>query len=101
MLIILPYRQILNFVKIDLTISKYAQKGAEMGKDRKKRRILIALTVVGMNHEFLPNNPEYMWIKDVNTSAVKHNIDDAAMHFRSSLIRKAGFCNSKRKRTPM
>ena len=49
MLTILPYRQILNFAKTDdLTISKYAQERVEVYKDRKKRRILIAMIAIGI-----------------------------------------------------
>ena len=49
MLTILPYRQILNFAKTDdLTISKYAQERIEVYKDRKKRRILIAMIAIGI-----------------------------------------------------
>ena len=44
---------------------------------------------VWLNHEFLPNNPDYMWIKEVNTSAVKQSIDDANHAFQKFFKKKA------------
>lgn len=53
---------------------------------------------VWMNHDFLPNNPEYMWIKDVNTSAVKCSIDDADHAFQKFFKKKGGFPQFKKKK---
>ena len=52
---------------------------------------------VWMNHEFLPNNPDYMWIKEVNTSAVKRSIDDADHAFQKFFKKKGGFPKFKKK----
>lgn len=53
---------------------------------------------VWMNHEFLPNNPDYMWIKEVNTSAVKQSIDDADHAFQKFFKKKGGFPQFKKKK---
>ena len=52
---------------------------------------------VWMNHEFLPNNPDYMWIKEVNTSAVKRSIDDADHAFQKFFKKKGDFPQFKKK----
>ena len=52
---------------------------------------------VWLNHEFLPNNPDHMWIKEVNTSAVKRSIDDADHAFQKFFKKKGGFPQFKKK----
>lgn len=52
---------------------------------------------VWMNNDFLPNNPDFMWIKEVNTSAVKRSIYDAAMLIRNSSRKRAVIRNSRKK----
>lgn len=56
---------------------------------------------VWMNHEFLRDNPDHMWIKEVNTSAVKRSIDDADHAYQQFLREKADIRNSRPKKTPM
>lgn len=34
-----------------------------------------------LNNEFIPNNPEYKWIKDVSSKAVRNSIDNANIAF--------------------
>ena len=52
---------------------------------------------VWLNHEFLPNNPDHMWIKEVNTSAVKRSIDDADHAFQKFFKKKGDFPQFKKK----
>ena len=52
---------------------------------------------VWMNNDFLPNNPDFMWIKEVNTSAVKRNIDDADHAYQKFFKKKGGYPQFKKK----
>lgn len=54
-----------------------------------------------LNNEFLPNHPDYHWIKDAGSKAVKQSIMNGDKAFRRFLTRSPGFPDSKRKTNPM
>ena len=51
-----------------------------------------------MNHEFLPANPEYMWIKEVYTVSVKRSIMNADKAFERFFRKKSRYPKFKKKR---
>ena len=52
---------------------------------------------VWLNNEFLPNNPEYSWIKEVSSKAVKRSIDDADAAFKHFFKGRCGYPQFKKK----
>lgn len=50
-----------------------------------------------LNNEFIPNNPEYLWIKSVGSKAVKQSIINADTAFRRFFKKQAGFPKFKKK----
>ncbi len=50
-----------------------------------------------INHEFIPNNPDYKWIKEVSSKSVKQSILNAEKAFRRFFNRKSGFPRCKKK----
>lgn len=50
-----------------------------------------------LNHEFLPKNPEYRWIKDVSTKAVEHSILDVETEIKKSYAELRTFPCQKKK----
>lgn len=52
---------------------------------------------VWMNNEFIPNHPEYGWIKDVSSKAVKQSIMDADAAFKRFFKHQAEFPKFKKK----
>lgn len=50
-----------------------------------------------LNNEFIPNNPEYLWIKDVSSKAVKHSIMDGDKAFKRFFKKQSGFPKFKKK----
>ena len=52
---------------------------------------------VWLNNEYIPNNPEKVWIKEVYSKAVKKSIEDANTAFTRFLNIRVDFLNSKRK----
>ena len=50
-----------------------------------------------LNNEFLPDNPEYMWIKDVYTVSVKRSVENADKAFQSFFKKKSRFPKFKKK----
>lgn len=51
---------------------------------------------VWLNNEFLPNNPEFMWIKDVGSKAVKRSIMNAENAFKKFFKKQAKFPRFKK-----
>ena len=51
-----------------------------------------------LNNEFLPNNPDYSWIKEVSSKAVKKSIMNADKAFRNFFQHKAGYPKYKKKK---
>lgn len=52
---------------------------------------------VWLNNEFLPNNPEYQWIKEVSSKSVKKSIEDAHMAYKRFFKYQGGFPRFKKK----
>ena len=52
---------------------------------------------VWLNNEFIPNHPDYTWIKEVSSKAVKQSIMDADSAFRRFFKHQAGFPRFKKK----
>lgn len=51
-----------------------------------------------LNHEFLPNNPEYQWIKKASQKNLKQGMKDANDAFKRFFKKEADFPRYKRKR---
>lgn len=50
-----------------------------------------------LNNEFIPNNPEFKWIKEVSSKSVKQSVMDADRAFKDFFKGKSTFLNSRRK----
>ena len=50
-----------------------------------------------LNNEFIPDNPEYQWIKEVSSKAVRHAIDNANKAFAKFFAHKSNFPRFKKK----
>ena len=50
-----------------------------------------------LNNEFIPNNPEYIWIKEVSSKAVKQSIMNAETAFKRFFNGKSKFPRFKKK----
>ena len=50
-----------------------------------------------LNNVFIPNNPEFIWIKDVSSKSIKHSIMNADKAFRNFFNGKAKFPKFKKK----
>jgi putative transposase len=50
-----------------------------------------------LNNEFLPNNPDKSWIKEISTKSVKQSIMDADRAFRRFFKKQSGFPKFKKK----
>ena len=52
---------------------------------------------VWLNNEYLPNNPDKMWIKEVSTKSTKKAMEDAYTAFSRFFMHKSGFPRFKKK----
>ena len=52
---------------------------------------------VWLNNEYLPNHPEYSWIKEVSSKSVKHSIEDASTAFMRFFKHQSAFPRFKKK----
>lgn len=52
---------------------------------------------VWLNNEYLPNNTDKMWIKDVSTKSVKKSMEDAYVAFNRFFMHKSRFPRFKKK----
>ena len=52
---------------------------------------------VWLNNEFIPNNPEYLWIKEVSSKSVKKAIEDGHSAFKRFFKHQGGFPRFKKK----
>ena len=50
-----------------------------------------------LNNEYLPQNPEFLWIKEVSSKSVKQSIMNADRAFRNFFQHRTGFPNWKKK----
>lgn len=51
-----------------------------------------------LNNEYIPNNPEYQWIKEVSSKSVKKSIMNAEIAFKRFFKHQSGFPKFKKKR---
>lgn len=52
---------------------------------------------VWLNNEFIPNHPEYSWIKEVSSKSVKKSIENACTAFTRFFKKQSGFPKFKKK----
>ena len=52
---------------------------------------------VWLNNEFLPNNPDYSWIKEVSSKSVKKSMENAYAAFNKFFKKKSNFPRFKKK----
>ncbi len=52
---------------------------------------------VWLNNEFIPNNPEYSWIKEVSSKSVKRTMEDACTAFTRFFKKQSRFPKFKKK----
>ena len=52
---------------------------------------------VWLNNEFIPNNPEYLWIKKASSKSVKKSMENAYTAFVKFFKKQSGFPNFKKK----
>ena len=52
---------------------------------------------VWLNNEYLPNHPEYLWIKEVSSKSVKHSIENACTAFTRFFKQQSDFPRFKKK----
>ena len=52
---------------------------------------------VWLNNEYIPNNPDKIWIKEVSSKAVKKSIEDGCTAFTRFFKHQSGFPNFKKK----
>lgn len=52
---------------------------------------------VWLNNEYLPNNPDYLWIKEVSSKSVKKSIEDACTAFTRFFKHQSNFPRYKKK----
>lgn len=52
---------------------------------------------VWLNNEYLPNNPDKMWIKEVSSKSIKKSVEDAYIAFKRFFSRKSKFPRFKKK----
>lgn len=50
-----------------------------------------------LNNDFVPNNPEYQWIKDISSKSVRYAIDNANKAFKRFFAHKSNFPRFKKK----
>lgn len=52
---------------------------------------------VWVNNEYLPNNPDKMWIKEVSSKSIKKSMEDAYIAFKRFFMHKSKFPRFKKK----
>ena len=52
---------------------------------------------VWLNNEFIPNNPDYSWIKEVSSKSVKRSMENAYAAFNKFFKKKSNFPRFKKK----
>ena len=50
-----------------------------------------------LNNEFIPNNPDYKWIKEVSSKSVRQSITSAEKAFKNFFKHQSGFPKFKKK----
>lgn len=65
--------------------------------EKEKRFVSASEFSTWLNNEFIPNHPEYGWIEDVSSKAVKQSIINAEKAFKNFFKGYAGFPKFKKK----
>ena len=52
---------------------------------------------VWINNEFIPNNPDFLWIKEVSSKSVKKSMENAHSAFKKFFKKQSGFPKFKKK----
>ena len=52
---------------------------------------------VWLNNEYLPQNPDKLWIKEVSSKSVKHSIENGCIAFTRFFKHQSAFPNFKKK----
>lgn len=52
---------------------------------------------VWINNEFIPNNPDFLWIKEVSSKSVKKSMENAYSAFKKFFKKQSGFPKFKKK----
>ena len=52
---------------------------------------------VWLNNEYLPQNPDKLWVKEVSSKSVKYSIENGCMAFTGFFKHQSGFPNFKKK----
>lgn len=52
---------------------------------------------VWLNNEYIPNNPDKLWIKEVSSKSIKKSVEDAYIAFKRFFSRKSKFPRFKKK----
>ena len=52
---------------------------------------------VWINNEFIPNNPDFLWIKEVSSKSVKKSMENAYSAFKNFFKKQSGFPKFKKK----
>ena len=74
----------------------YIQHNKELHEDNKGFMTGKSFSV-WLNNEYLPDNPDKSWIKEVYSKAVKHSIEDGQKAFERFFRHEAGFPRFKKK----
>ena len=65
--------------------------------DKGEKFMSAKLFSVWLNNEFLPNNLEFSWIKEVSSKSVKKSMENACTAFTRFFKKQSGFPNFKKK----
>jgi putative transposase len=66
---------------------------------KKKKRFVSGIEFSKwLNNEYIPNNPEYKWIKNVGSKAVKQSIMNGEKAFKRFFKKQSGFPRFKKKK---
>lgn len=65
--------------------------------DKGKKFMTAKSFSVWLNNEFIPNNPEFLWIKEVSSKSVKKTMENACTAFTRFFKHQSAFPNFKKK----
>ena len=65
--------------------------------DSSKKFMTAKAFSVWINNEFIPNNPDFLWIKEVSSKSVKKSMENAYRAFKNFFEKQSGFPKFKKK----
>ena len=65
--------------------------------DSSKKFMTAKAFSVWINNEFIPNNPDFLWIKEVSSKSVKKSMENAHSAFKKFFKKQSGFPKFKKK----